>query len=79
MWTYLQPATAFLANIAIKWALYSAEAWISVLNPLLEILTLSIAVGEKLLDNASSSFLHLNTQLSTPVTATLTSFLNFAT
>ena len=38
-----------------------------------------IAEDEKLLDSASSSFLHLNTQLSTPVTATLTSFFNFAT
>ena len=36
---------------------------------MLEILTLSIAGAEKLLDKASSSFLHLNTQLSTPATA----------
>ena len=40
---------------------------------------LSIAEDEKLFDKASSIFLHLNTQLSTPVTATLTSFFNFAT
>ena len=51
----------------------------SVLNPLLEIDILSTADGEKLLDKASSIFLHLNTKLSTPVTATLTSFFNFAT
>ena len=51
----------------------------SALNPLLEIFTLSIAEGEKLFDKASSSFLHLYTQLSTPVTATLTSYFNLAT
>ena len=59
-------------------ALYSADACISALNPLLEIFTLSIAEAEKLPDKASSSFLHLNTQLSTPVTATLTSVFYFA-
>ena len=38
-----------------------------------------LSQDEKLLDKVSSSFLHLNTQFSTPVTATLTSFFNFAT
>ena len=38
---------------------------------------LSIDEGEKSFDKTPSSFLHLNTQLSTPVTATLTSFFNF--
>jgi len=50
----------------------------SALKPLLEIFILSIAEGEKLFDKASSIFLHLNTQLSTPVIATLISFFNFA-
>ena len=48
----------------------------SELNPLLEMLIPSIAEAEKFLDKTSSIFLHLNTQLSTPVTATLTSFFN---
>ena len=39
---------------------------------------LSIADGEKLLDKADSSSLDLNTQLAAPVTATLTSFFDFA-
>ena len=51
----------------------------SELSPLLEILALSIAEGEKLLDKADSISFDLNTKLPAPVTATLTSFFNFAT
>ena len=40
----------------IIWAIYSAEAWISALNPLLEILTLSIADGEKLLVKSEEEY-----------------------
>ena len=51
----------------------------SELSPLVEILTLSIAEGEKLLDKADSSSFDLKTQLAAPVIATLTSFLDYAT
>ena len=62
-----------------KLALYSADACISELSPLLETFTLSIAEDEKLLDNADSSSLDLNTQLPAPVTATLISFYSLVT
>ena len=48
----------------------------SELRFLFEIFTLSIAAGEKLLDNADSISDDLNTELAAPVTATLTSFFN---
>ena len=61
-------------------ALYSADACMSVLSPLLEMFTLSIADFEKLFDKADSSSFDLNTPAElAPVTATLTSFFNLAT
>ena len=51
----------------------------SLLKSLLEIFTFSITEDEKLLDRESSRSFNLNTPLElAPVTATLTSFLNFA-
>ena len=51
----------------------------SELSPLVEIITLSMAEGEKLLDKTDSSSFYLKTQLAAPVIATLTPFLDFAT